>query len=70
MEPAEAKVRYVIYAEVEKIYQHGDKWFVHFAGSHESVFLGNYRPDFTQGDIAKITFERISPNALPQRPPI
>jgi hypothetical protein len=60
MEPADTKVRYAIYAKVSTIRESPQGWFVHFAGSHESVFLGPEKLDFNVGDKVKITFERTS----------
>lgn len=34
-------------------------WFVHFQGSHESIFFGDAKPDFNAGDIVKISFQRV-----------
>lgn len=33
-------------------------WFVHFQGSHESIFFGDEKPDFAVDDIVVITFRR------------
>ena len=38
-------------------------WFVHFDGSRESINFGSEPPTWTTGDIIKITFERLEPNA-------
>lgn len=45
-------------------------WYVTFAGSHEALFFGKEEPAFDIGDRIKITFERISDDALPLRTPV
>jgi hypothetical protein len=60
MEPADAKVRYVVLAKVKSMFLMDGSWFVHFDGSHESICLGRERPNFNPGNIVKITFERTT----------
>ena len=55
MESAGSKVRYVVYSRIDKI--HGSN-FVHFVGSHESIYLGN-EIDLKEGDLVKISFEKV-----------
>jgi hypothetical protein len=62
MEPADAKmkVKYTVIVRVNFVTHREYGWFVHFEGSHESIFLGQERPKFNPGDTVRITFERIS----------
>lgn len=37
-------------------------WFVQFAGSYESLFFGQEKPNLEEGDKVKISFEKIKEN--------
>jgi hypothetical protein len=49
-------VIYVVYSRIDKIYPSN---FVHFVGSHESIYLGT-ELDLEEGDLIKISFERVN----------
>jgi len=52
--------RYVMYTTVRRVSEyHPLGWFAFFEGSHESIRLGNERPDMNEGDHVKITIERV-----------
>jgi hypothetical protein len=56
MESTRSKVVYVVYSRIDKIYPSN---FVHFVGSHESIYLGT-ELDLEEGDLIKISFERVN----------
>lgn len=58
MEPAQAKVRYIIHTFVQDVRQVGSDWYVHFAGSRESLSFGPGDQPFKIAEPVKITFER------------
>lgn len=58
MESAEAKVKHVIFANVNSTKEVDGQFFVHFVGSYESILLG---PGYAVGDVVKITFEKQEP---------
>ena len=58
MEPAGTKIRYVIYTTVRKVDKVPIGYFVHFDGSHESIYLGD-EATLVVGDKVKITFEKV-----------
>lgn len=68
MEPAEAPITprtvYVIYTRAKHVYRlkDGVEWWVQFEGSWEALRFGEDRP-FDQGDMVKITFEKVIQNA-------
>jgi len=61
MEPVEAtvEVRYLIFTVVRKIEEIGDRWFMQFEGSWESLNFGGERPPFNPGDRIKIMIEKV-----------
>lgn len=61
MESVETKVRtlYVITTSLTKLFEDGNRWFVHLDGSRESLSLGTEKPDLNVGDKIKITLEKV-----------
>ena len=73
MEPAKSQimVNYVIYTtaqHVENMAKEGEppSWWVQFEGSWESLYFGTEKP-FGQGDKVKISFEKVQPDAIPNK---
>lgn len=76
MEPLEAQVTYdappiprivwVIYTRAKRVELRGlaeaKSWWVQFDGSWESLHFGEAKP-FEEGDMVKITFEKVIQNA-------
>jgi hypothetical protein len=50
MEPSSHTIVYTIHTKVYKVHNNSRGWWVHFYGSHESLYLGNDKPDLDVGD--------------------
>lgn len=63
LEPSIITIVWAFYVHVAKVEKIGEKYFVHFEGSWESLCFGSDAP-FKKGDLVRIEFRKVE-DALP-----